>query len=663
VASLDDEERIAMEAVALGEPLEVDHVLSLTSLRVAERLEEMGLLTAVVDAGHPARREAFRLAHPLFGEALRQRMAVTRRRRLAGRLAELVAAHGARRRDDVLRQASWLLSAGVRDFPDPLLAAARRATALGEPAVGERFGRAAHDAGGGVAALLAVGEALQIQGRAEEAEEWLARAAAAVGLAPSDQAHGAGPAATDGQSDVCTTAQVAAVRAFNLQWGLGRVEAAHDLLATAEGVLPDGDARARLAAVRAASLVFLERYDEALALAWRVMHSDEVSLPVRVLAECPAQVVWTVQCRYQRVVDSADRLEPVLDDVRDAVPLVCVMVHAIRLFALIGLGRATEAIEGCRSRMVAAVDQGCLAHAGYWAFQLGRSLLVAGRIDEARASLEEATQLLEHGAVFGHDASAHAGLGQAAAMLGDLSKARVAVGDADLRSDGRNRAWRGAIDIARCWIEAAEGRVEAARRQAADVAAHEAATGNCEREVEALDLLARLGDPRRAVLRLAEIAAQSPGPMVGAIAATAEAASRGDATGLITAGSELRDLGFVLHAADAYARAAVLLHRQGQIRRCAESTRTANELYERCGPVRTPARRSLEDVDPVATLSDRERDVCCLAAEPGVSNLAIARHLGVAERTVANHLCRAYRKLGISRRDELTAVLSAPPVA
>jgi DNA-binding CsgD family transcriptional regulator len=54
----------------------------------------------------------------------------------------------------------------------------------------------------------------------------------------------------------------------------------------------------------------------------------------------------------------------------------------------------------------------------------------------------------------------------------------------------------------------------------------------------------------------------------------------------------------------------------------------------------------------VGPLSAREHEIASLAAS-GLSNRQIARRAVVSERTVENHLYRAFIKLGISSRDEL----------
>jgi DNA-binding NarL/FixJ family response regulator len=55
--------------------------------------------------------------------------------------------------------------------------------------------------------------------------------------------------------------------------------------------------------------------------------------------------------------------------------------------------------------------------------------------------------------------------------------------------------------------------------------------------------------------------------------------------------------------------------------------------------------------DPLATLSDREREVLALMAE-GLANPAIARRLIVSERTVEGHVRHVLLKLGLAESDD-----------
>lgn len=62
--------------------------------------------------------------------------------------------------------------------------------------------------------------------------------------------------------------------------------------------------------------------------------------------------------------------------------------------------------------------------------------------------------------------------------------------------------------------------------------------------------------------------------------------------------------------------------------------------------------------DRPASLTPRELDVARLAAQR-IRSREIAERLGLSVRTVDNHLARAFRKLGITRRDELAEALAS----
>ncbi len=61
-----------------------------------------------------------------------------------------------------------------------------------------------------------------------------------------------------------------------------------------------------------------------------------------------------------------------------------------------------------------------------------------------------------------------------------------------------------------------------------------------------------------------------------------------------------------------------------------------------------------------AELTPREREIALLAGG-GASSREIAGRLVISVRTVDNHLHSAYRKLGVTHRQDLARVLSAAP--
>ncbi len=66
-------------------------------------------------------------------------------------------------------------------------------------------------------------------------------------------------------------------------------------------------------------------------------------------------------------------------------------------------------------------------------------------------------------------------------------------------------------------------------------------------------------------------------------------------------------------------------------------------------PIRPPAR--------LPALTSTETEVVRLALQ-GLSNAAIGRRRGRAERTIANQLASAFRKLGVGSRAELAALVA-----
>ena len=123
IGGLDEAARLALELVALGEPLGVSMLDRIVPAADMELLEQRQL----VDVRADRRRLEVWLAHPLHGEVLRAEMPVLRRRKVLRMLADALAATSSRRGGDVLRLALWRLELGDTDEADLLLDAARQA--------------------------------------------------------------------------------------------------------------------------------------------------------------------------------------------------------------------------------------------------------------------------------------------------------------------------------------------------------------------------------------------------------------------------------------------------------------------------------------------------------------------------------------------------------
>jgi DNA-binding NarL/FixJ family response regulator len=109
----------------------------------------------------------------------------------------------------------------------------------------------------------------------------------------------------------------------------------------------------------------------------------------------------------------------------------------------------------------------------------------------------------------------------------------------------------------------------------------------------------------------------------------------------------------VLYAAEAQAQASRAHRRAGEQRRARAAAASGWSLIRGCQGARTPALAEL--AAPELTL--RQLEIAQLAAT-GLSNRAIAERLTVSIRTVANHLCGAYERLGVNDRAGLARLLA-----
>ena len=154
------------------------------------------------------RRQQVTLAHPLYGEILRARMPMLKRRRLLLEHADRIDGHGARRREDPIRVATARLEATGTADPRLLVRAARLARYGHDFTQVERLARAALVGGPSPDAGLLLGEALHELGEFDEADAVLTAAEAAAEPGDDDLVH------------------IIEMRARNLMWGLLRYEEA-----------------------------------------------------------------------------------------------------------------------------------------------------------------------------------------------------------------------------------------------------------------------------------------------------------------------------------------------------------------------------------------------------------------------------------------------------
>lgn len=627
---LDGAERDLLEAVAVGEPLGIAELASFGDADLVRGLEVKGLLRTRMDG----RRLEVRLAHPVHGDVLRDELTPLRARRLAGHLADAVQATGARRRNDVMRMAMWRLEAGVTD-PALMLAGARTARARHDLDLAERLAGAAIEADGGFPARLLSAQLTALRGHGEDAERLLAA------LAPG--------CANDGERG-----QVAVARLDNLATYLGRLPEALAVAEEAEAAIGAARWRDEITARRAGILICLDGPERAVAAA------EPVYLRGRGRAHSFACAIMSHACgRLGRLDDAlaaaerGERAHLAVSGLFERAP----WIHAWwRGDALAYGGRILEAERLAGEQYEQGLAERSREAQAWFAWQLARRALERGHLDRAIRYAVEALAVFRELGRRSFEQAAGVHLTTALALRGRRSEAAAAL--SALTSMGPVVWMPVELLEARAWVAAAAGRDHEAHTLLWEAAAHGRRGGDRIGEASALHTLARLGRARETAPRLWTLAGLVDGELVTLRARHTAALADRDTDALDEVSSRFEALGLDLLAAEAAAVAGAEPSADGETRRTAHAQVRAKALVERCDGAITPALLALR---LPAHLTQAELRAAVRAAS-GMSNKEIAAELGLSPRTVGNQLQSTYRKLGVTHRAELSALLAGSSI-
>jgi DNA-binding CsgD family transcriptional regulator len=630
-------ERQLLEALAVGEPLPAAVFEQWGGHPALEALEQRGIVITRVAATD---RLEIRFAHPLYGEVIAAQLSELRRRRILVALADQVLALPDATDDDRFRVAVWQTEAGVAGDPVLLNAAARRALAAFDHPLAERLALRALASGGGIEARAVLGHALYWTDRYQECETALAT----IEL----------DALTDAE-----LVEVMLIRSSARFWGLDDDTGCLTLLRDTEPRLTDPVAAATLASQTATVLVWSGKPHEAGAIAAAVIDNPAADDTARLRASVPLVLSWAVDGHTDAAVEHANVwLETALAASRE-LPLLA--------GELLALQSAAHWLGGdLRSASALATDvaRWCLEHneealQGTFVLLGGQAALSTGDRVLAVRQLREAVALLDRHDPGRTSAWAWAALAAAFAQSGDGSAAAGAAKEARARARNATRLLDPLIDWAEAWAEAGQGHVTAAGRHLVATAGLIAERGMRAVELFLLTEATRLGAARATLPRLVELESQLGPGSATASRAFADGVARND-VGLLTIATEaFEHQGALLVAAEAAALCGRAYRHTGHRARAAEFENRAQTLLVRCpgGPSPSPLLDAEADL-LVDALTAREREVAGLVAR-GLSSRSVATNLGLSERTVENHLARAYSKLGVSSRRELALVLPA----
>lgn len=440
-------------------------------------LEERGLVVREA-AG---RRQELRLAHPVYGEVVRSAMPSIRRRRHHRELAAAVEDCGARRRDDVLRLATWSLDSSGTVAPERLVEAAEQAQRRFDLPLAQRLAEAAVDAGGGPPAFVLLAEVSFRRGELDRAVGLLARAA---DLAETDE----------------HVASVADARAHVLDLS-GRPGEAWEVLEEAQGRVSTPELVESLAGRAAVLMLFAGRMPEALAAVSRILAAvggDRGALAPRQRLRCdyvePIALALSGRGDEAVEVSTAGIAWLVASDV--PYPVENLLIG--RVLAHLLSGDLAAAAEDA-----VAVERGFVAAGDVEGEATGR--LLQGRVELARGDLAAARAHFEHAVALNRRLDDRIGLRWS---LGGLAAATGMAGDdagpvaAELTAIPGDPAWLFEPDlVARglAWTARAEGRGRDAVVVAAAAADEAARRGQVLPELTLRHDLLRWGQRDQAV--------------------------------------------------------------------------------------------------------------------------------------------------------------------
>ncbi len=618
--------RDVVDVLALGEPLDVSLLGTLTDPVAVEQAEERGLVTVERDD----RRLQARLAHPLYGEVRRAAMGELRARRMRGRIATSLADTGTRQSGQTLRRAVLSLDSDLQ--PDPALqaeAAGVAANMLDFP-LAERLSRGAVAAGGGFEAQLALSYVLSWQGRGSGSAE---AASALEALIHTDLER--------------VRATIPAIG--NMFWVVGDTNQAQRMVRTLEASISDPAALVDVTALRSPIALHLDKLADARAYAAQALAARSPSDRAIVLATWGLVGASALGGRADEIDAARKRADSTAQRFETAN-----LRTPITDFAITGLwlaGRLTEArLLADSSYQLAGMRRVRLEFtANLFVSQVE---VATGRVQTAIRLLKEARAGFAGGDPGGWTYRSLIELAQALGMAGDAHAARQALADAEAARHPAQELLGQRLSLAKAWVAAAEGTTSEAIAHARSAAVGAAESQQFAVEVLALQTAVCFGD-RTVAGRLTELATHVDGPRAPAAAAHAAALAAEDGDGLRSASVRWEEMADLLAAADAAAQAATTFIRHGRTGSAQAATTRAQRLAEACEGARTPALIAATRPLPLTT---REREVATLAAQ-GLSNRDIADRLVVSVRTVEGHLYHACTKLGTTNRAELAAVL------
>ena len=608
--------RHVIELLALGEPLALGEIGSLASEDTLLEAESHGLIAT--DG------QEVRLAHPLYGEAVRGRLPPLRARSIRLQLIEVLELRDPFGSDDALRAARLRLDAGAAVSVDLAIHGARAANRAGDPELGAELAKLAGAETDLVAGML-LAESCMMRNRYDEAEVALA---GVERLAPGDP----------------NAREYLRQRLSLYQWGLRRTGDIDALLDRANSWSPDPGWRRFTGRIGVTYSALRDGFDSPLDPA------DSAGDPG--ISDEARRNLAAVQTISAFVSGQGDTAAARAFAARPSVPLRDLAdVAAVGTLSLIALetghrwGEVDQYMSGVLHDAVRANDH---AAAGLSSFSLAHLHFLRARYRDASRWLAEAEIHFQQQDPFGVMLSVWALRVGIACFTGDFDGTAAAADR--LRAFCERHEPR---PVQRVLVRRAEGwalwmrNATAAGRQLLEDAA------SIEDEMVGLapqlayDAL-RAGAPAASPLQ--RMAARSQSRLVTAYAQHGSAKAARDGAALLEAAEEMAAIGALRYALEAASDAATAFLSAGRQDSARRAAGRARQLHVPDQGAELPRIDGLDAA--TVELTPREAQLIDLASQ-GLSNADIADRLVLSVRTVETHLYRGMQKRGIKDRRDL----------
>jgi DNA-binding CsgD family transcriptional regulator len=626
MAGLTDPVRAPLELLAIGEPLKLQELTTLTDSESLMAAESYGMAEVSI---RPSGDE-MRLAHPLYGEVIRRELPLLRARDMRLRLAATVQQRDPLLPDDALRVARWLLDAQASVPLDLLIDGARAARLSGDPDLAVNLAGLAVEAGGGEQATLLLAQAHTARKQYELAEAILAPLEGKIG--------------TQAVASEYLEHRVVAV----LYWGLQRPEDAQALLLRAQRWWPEQAWQRRLDPMRLFVASLVGGFAATVNVSAEILQDPDLDPHVRHQME----PVHAVSLFYTGRAHAGYRLAR---KIRPSVPLKDESATlALGVWTIVGVetGEHWEDFEAYMTETVSdAVRANDQVAAGISANALASTLFLKGHYREMGRWLAESEMRLEANDALGTLVIVRALQVGLHFFTGDHEETGAALERLHASLEGHDPLPSQLPYTARAegWGARARGDLDGARELLL-----ETARGLTEMPGYASQLTyeaMRAGAPAPSLVQKQKLLVERcDSRLVAAYGAHTAALAAKDGPGLMGVADEMEAIGALRYAVEAAVDAGAVFVAEGREDSARRAAARAQQLHE---PAQGGTLPSIDGLDSAAVgLTAREAQLVELASQ-GLSNAEIADRLVLSVRTVESHIYRAMGKLGVGDRREL----------